>query len=578
VLLATLQVQSSFASVTALNQSQASPTTTAPSTPTVPATTVTTSTSTSTTSGADTSTASPLTQLPILIGIIAGGVAIIVAIVLLFLRKCCRSSAPKYSQSQLLSVGAEEHPMKTLNDAQASPPSEHAITLDGKEQDSVSDDFEEHTFSRTRPSMKLGNSEHMAESSTDDEPNSRGFVRAIFAYKAQADGEMSFSLGDELEITVKNANGWCYAKARDGAEGWIPAAYVTESSYENLLGREISPSEPSQAPSSVTLSDAHNQDKSTVSELLRRHSSKVQPRPVYATISRNSSQIEAVPPMLRKRDSVDDDLKQSDKTLPTRRYSKASVQDILESNSAVGHTSGAHVSTEFIRAAQNPLAVAAVSEPLSVPPSSVEAELATDANHVYSNDFYYDSGSEDEDTEVTGSLSQPKASLRTHPVVSKQPLYEIPAGDDAPLPSQSKHRVSESQSPSVQQTIKDSSTTEVLHAPRVSYDHVTVSSGLGMSKYNSESHMDDTKSIASSTQDTILFVAIHDYCGIGQAQDLMLSAGDAVTVTVKGDNGWWAGTCGSRAGTHTYTRAHHMYMMNLRATSWYCVQYLGHPC
>jgi hypothetical protein len=58
----------------------------------------------------------------------------------------------------------------------------------------------------------------------------------------------------------------------------------------------------------------------------------------------------------------------------------------------------------------------------------------------------------------------------------------------------------------------------------------------------------DTKSLASSSQDTILYIAIFDYDGVGEERDLCFSAGDTVLVSVKGDNGWWAGSCGVRAG------------------------------
>ena len=66
----------------------------------------------------------------------------------------------------------------------------------------------------------------------------------------------------------------------------------------------------------------------------------------------------------------------------------------------------------------------------------------------------------------------------------------------------------------------------------------------------------ETESMASSSQETVLYVAIFDYAGIGEERDLQFAAGDPILVSVKGDNGWWAGSCHGQAGWFpaTYVR------------------------
>ena len=59
---------------------------------------------------------------------------------------------------------------------------------------------------------------------------------------------------------------------------------------------------------------------------------------------------------------------------------------------------------------------------------------------------------------------------------------------------------------------------------------------------------DDTKSLASSSQETILYVAVFAYAGIGQEQDLLFDEGEPILVSMKGENGWWGGSIGQRVG------------------------------
>lgn len=64
---------------------------------------------------------------------------------------------------------------------------------------------------------------------------------ALYDFQGQSSGELSFSVGDVIDITQKESNGWWLGKL-DGKEGWVPENYVKE---EQPKGRPPPPPAPS---------------------------------------------------------------------------------------------------------------------------------------------------------------------------------------------------------------------------------------------------------------------------------------------------------------------------------------------
>src|SRR6218665_2461899 len=53
-----------------------------------------------------------------------------------------------------------------------------------------------------------------------------GIVYALYDYMAERDDELSFAIGDALQILRKSENNWWRARATDQSEGFVPKTFI----------------------------------------------------------------------------------------------------------------------------------------------------------------------------------------------------------------------------------------------------------------------------------------------------------------------------------------------------------------
>eukprot|EP01114_Cavostelium_apophysatum_P014008 TRINITY_DN3515_c0_g1_i2.p1 TRINITY_DN3515_c0_g1~~TRINITY_DN3515_c0_g1_i2.p1 ORF type:complete len:853 (-),score=225.26 TRINITY_DN3515_c0_g1_i2:38-2596(-) len=99
-------------------------------------------------------------------------------------------------------------------------------------------------------------------SSTESEPEMKiDRCKATFDYDAEADGELSFRIGDLIQIKLRDASGWWQGDL-NGVTGWFPANFVEEMPAEE----EEDNSQPVAAPTPVKQTEQPKQPPPPVAQ------------------------------------------------------------------------------------------------------------------------------------------------------------------------------------------------------------------------------------------------------------------------------------------------------------------------
>ncbi|KAL7753446.1 class II myosin [Sorochytrium milnesiophthora] len=101
--------------------------------------------------------------------------------------------------------------------------------------------------------------------------------RALYAFNAQAEGELVLTQGETVEVVTKEDSGWWLAKSAAGTEGWVPSNYLEEIKEQ---ARPVPPAAPPRRPVSQ-MQSSMSEPRSLAS--LANNSSTTSSQPNLAT-------------------------------------------------------------------------------------------------------------------------------------------------------------------------------------------------------------------------------------------------------------------------------------------------------